>query len=401
MIELEHKGNLLKISGRIDSITSPEIERKLNELLGTGIRTVLIDLSSVNYISSAGLRVFLTIQKQLVKAAGEIIFIGVGKNIYEIFDLGGFSQLFKFFDSLELFNNSSSLGNNAEEIVEIGNIKFVIKKITEQKHDSLTTFGDSGKVQKSEYTEDDMTTIKQEKIKYGTGLASFGENFNEIKDYFGESLILNNSLYFYPAIKNSAVDYILYGENAKNHNYQFLHGFGFNGKFNEIISFEGKDQFVKIPELIDGLFKSINSDVAGVVLIAESKGFWGMNLKKVPISDNAPIDSSSIFENKNIFDWLNYPVEPSEIDNIILGVGVVRKNNTVSSIKCESIFSKESTFHLHAAICEKGIISNDVNHFEEEINRVISDFKIEKIQHILPNTQFSRGIIGIVELEDK
>lgn len=401
MIELEQKGNLLKISGRIDSITSPEIERKLNELLGTGMRTVLIDLSSVNYISSAGLRVFLTVQKQLVKASGEIVFIGVGKSVYEIFDLGGFSQLFKFFDSLELLKNSSILDNSVEEILEIGHIKFTIKKITDQKQNTLATFGNPAKVQKAEYTEDDVTIINQEKIKYGTGLASFGENFNEIKEYFGESLIINNSLYFYPAIKNSAVDYILYGENAKNHNYQFLHGFGFNGKFNEIISFEGNEQFVKITDLVDGLFNSINSDVAGIVFIAESKGFWGMNLKKVPIRENAPEDLSSIFENKNIFDWLNYPVEPSEIDSIIIGVGVVRKNNTVTSNKCEGIFSKDSTFHIHAAICEKGIISNDVNHFEEEVNRVITDFKIDKIQHILPNTQFSRGIIGVVELEVK
>ncbi len=340
MIGLALKDNLLKISGRIDSITSPEIEQKLNELLSTGIRTVLIELSEVNYISSAGLRVFLTIQKQLVKASGEIIFIGIGKNIYEIFDLGGFAQLFKFFDSLELFNNSSIHGDSVEEILEIGKIKFVIKKISEQKKDTLVTFGEPSKVQKAEFTEDDIIILNQEKIKFGTGLASFGESFNDIKDYFGESLILNNSLYFYPAIKNSAVDYILYGENAKNHNYQFLHGFGFNGKFNKIISFEGIEQFVKTTELFDGLFNSINSDIAGVVFIAESKGFWGMNLKKVPISENAPVDSSSIFENKNIFDWLNYPVEPSEIDNLIIGVGVIRKNNAITSKKCDTIFRK-------------------------------------------------------------
>ncbi|MFH0735937.1 MAG: STAS domain-containing protein [bacterium] len=392
--------NILEIAGRIDSITSPEIERQLNVILDTGLRNILINIQNVIYISSAGLRVFLVFQKQLTKAGGQIIFLGVSKPIFDVFEMGGFSQLFKFYLSIKDYVSKCQKLLPVEEKINktCNNINLEILEVKNNISGSFFSFGDPKKVNFSSFTSDDVISVNPNKIKYGVGLGGFGENYDEYKEYFGEALVINNNLYFYPAVKNSAVDYLLYSEKSNDINYQFFHGFGFNGQPDKIIGFASTDEFTTINNLIEAVFCTVKSNLLGVVLLAESKGFWGMNLKKVPIIENKPNNGTKIFDNNNIFDWINYPVEPADFDNIILGVGIVRRNTKTEIKNAEGLFNQESILHIHGAVFEKGIISNDTNLFEDEIKRIINEFQILKVQHILSNSLFNRGLIGIVEL---
>ena len=59
----------ITLSGRIDSMTSPEIQKQINALILDGRRRMLAGFADVTYISSAGLRIFITAQKQLKKVS--------------------------------------------------------------------------------------------------------------------------------------------------------------------------------------------------------------------------------------------------------------------------------------------------------------------------------------------
>lgn len=82
-------GKRLSAKGRIDALSSPEIQAVLMTLIMDGARTVLIDLSGVNYISSAGLRLFLSTQKQMQKVGGEILLIGLLPQVLDVFKMKG------------------------------------------------------------------------------------------------------------------------------------------------------------------------------------------------------------------------------------------------------------------------------------------------------------------------
>ena len=88
-----HNGTSLTLAlkGRLDTLTSPELERTLKEVL-PGPTELILDFSELDYISSAGLRLLLSAQKQM-QAQGSMKLRGVGETLMEIFEITGFSDI--------------------------------------------------------------------------------------------------------------------------------------------------------------------------------------------------------------------------------------------------------------------------------------------------------------------
>ena len=79
------------LTGRLDTTTAPELEKELKASLD-GVTTLVIDMTALDYISSAGLRVLLSAQKTMNKQ-GEMKVVHVGETIMEIFEVTGFSDI--------------------------------------------------------------------------------------------------------------------------------------------------------------------------------------------------------------------------------------------------------------------------------------------------------------------
>lgn len=84
----------IKIAGRVDTIASPGFEQSLAPIIDERGLDVVIDCSGMEYISSSGLRVFLTLQKAVAKNGGSLQIVSMNDDIREIFDMTGFSKIF-------------------------------------------------------------------------------------------------------------------------------------------------------------------------------------------------------------------------------------------------------------------------------------------------------------------
>lgn len=89
--KLEDKKLTVSVSGRLDTLTAPELDEELKSSLD-GIEVLEMDLSGLEYISSAGLRVLLSALKTMNKQ-GEMIVTGVADTVMEIFEVTGFSDI--------------------------------------------------------------------------------------------------------------------------------------------------------------------------------------------------------------------------------------------------------------------------------------------------------------------
>jgi anti-sigma B factor antagonist len=81
----------LKISGRLDTSTAPELESTIDACL-SGVEELIIDFEGLEYVSSAGLRVILKTQKVMNKQ-GSMKIINVNDTIMEVFDITGFADV--------------------------------------------------------------------------------------------------------------------------------------------------------------------------------------------------------------------------------------------------------------------------------------------------------------------
>jgi anti-anti-sigma factor len=98
----EEKGcTLVTVGGRMDAVTSPEFEAKCGACLDAGARKVIIDLSGLEYISSAGLRSVLVIAKRVKSTSGALALFGLKGVVDEVFTISGFRDLLPIAASLD------------------------------------------------------------------------------------------------------------------------------------------------------------------------------------------------------------------------------------------------------------------------------------------------------------
>ena len=90
-IEKENGVTVIKIEGRLDTTTAPELEKTINNE-GAELKKLVLDFKGVDYISSAGLRVLLTAQKKM-NVQGSMELINVGEAVMDIFEMTGFADI--------------------------------------------------------------------------------------------------------------------------------------------------------------------------------------------------------------------------------------------------------------------------------------------------------------------
>ena len=82
---------ILRVVGRLDTVTAPALDKTIQEAIGeTG--TLILDMQSLEYISSAGLRVLLGAQKKMQKI-GTMKLVNVCEAVMEVFEMTGFADI--------------------------------------------------------------------------------------------------------------------------------------------------------------------------------------------------------------------------------------------------------------------------------------------------------------------
>jgi anti-sigma B factor antagonist len=92
--------DLVEVSGRVDSNTAPQFEAAVQKVIDDGRYRIVADFSGTEYMSSAAFRVLISALKQVKRGTrrGDIRLAGVSPKLMEVFKLGGFDELFKFYD---------------------------------------------------------------------------------------------------------------------------------------------------------------------------------------------------------------------------------------------------------------------------------------------------------------
>ncbi|PKL85475.1 MAG: anti-anti-sigma factor [Ignavibacteriae bacterium HGW-Ignavibacteriae-1] len=89
----ENEIEVAKLSGRIDTTNSDEVQTELLGKIASGAKKLAIDFSEVTYISSAGLRAILSSVKEITKKEGKLAIFAMQDNIKDVFDMSGFSAI--------------------------------------------------------------------------------------------------------------------------------------------------------------------------------------------------------------------------------------------------------------------------------------------------------------------
>jgi anti-anti-sigma factor len=85
---------IVRLTGRLDSGAAKSAEDGFNAALSGGTPHLAVDLTKLDYISSAGLRVLLVVAKKVQQAKGKVALFGLSPNVREVFSVSGFDTIF-------------------------------------------------------------------------------------------------------------------------------------------------------------------------------------------------------------------------------------------------------------------------------------------------------------------
>lgn len=88
---------IVAIAGSLDSTTSPVAQQALDAIVKAGAKKLAVDFSTLDYVSSAGLRVLLGTAKQVKAAGGALRMFGLNQSVREVFEISGFASILPVF----------------------------------------------------------------------------------------------------------------------------------------------------------------------------------------------------------------------------------------------------------------------------------------------------------------
>lgn len=91
---------VISVNGRLDGATSPGLDQGLQVFLNAGEHKIVFDITQLEYISSAGLRVFLNTAKKVQKT-GKVVLFGIKPHIREVLSIAGFDTIFSIVETEE------------------------------------------------------------------------------------------------------------------------------------------------------------------------------------------------------------------------------------------------------------------------------------------------------------
>ena len=91
----EGKPCVVALVGRLDTNTSPELEEFAGNLYEKGVNDIAVDMAECPFVSSAGLRVIVAMQKHAA-TSGSLVFRNVQSEVMEVFEMTGFDNILTF-----------------------------------------------------------------------------------------------------------------------------------------------------------------------------------------------------------------------------------------------------------------------------------------------------------------
>ncbi len=111
---IKDKGNVsvIYLNGYLDAHTAPQLENNFSELIDKSKYNIVVNFEDLNYISSAGLGVFMAYIEKIRENEGDIKLSAMSDKVFNIFDLLGFPLLYEIFKSEdEAINKFKETGN--------------------------------------------------------------------------------------------------------------------------------------------------------------------------------------------------------------------------------------------------------------------------------------------------
>lgn len=354
MVETSGEAKKLKVKGRLDGYWADHLAKALEEEIRRGSHHLMLDLSEVAFLSSAGIRVLVKYYRQLREIQGSLAVAEASEPVRKVLEISRLTGVLIAGASAAAAVGSPSAPLTAVAPamgihLEARGAAFDVFPCTPEARLKFRVLGDPDLLRGCRFRQDSCSTVQFPESTFGIGLGALGDSFEECRGRFGEFIAVAGTVAYFPTDGTNVPDYMV-AAGASYPDVQVCYGLACDGQFSKLARFEAKNEAgaVTLSQLIDSLLEIGEVEQAGMVIVAESAGLIGASLRRPPTADgggNAP------FEFPRIREWLSFTAEPAYTRSLVLVTGVAARGaaGALTPMLRPLTSATPIVGHLHAA----------------------------------------------------
>lgn len=383
----------MRVKGRLDSSWADPLARQLEETIRGGRHRIVLDLSEVTYLSSAGIRVLIKFYKQLQGIQGSFVVSSPSEQVKTVLDLAGLSSLL-FTGTAEGLAPASAPTESRQ--LERGNATFEVFEYVTGASLTCRAIGDPTLLQSCRFGEEHCRAVSFPESEFAVGLGAFGHGFADCRNRFGEFLVAAGAAAYLPTDGTNIPDYLVKAETFVPF-VEVLYGLTCAGQFAHLIRFEAKKEAlaVALTDLVEVGLEIAGAETAGMVMVAESAGLTGAALRRSPVRQAS---EPSLFAHPQIREWLSFTAERAYSRSLAVVAGVATHAAPPALAPFVRPLDKnpQLTGHFHAAAFSHRPLKKG----ELDVKTTVATlFESETLQGVLHLVGDSREIVGAGQSE--
>ncbi len=412
--------------GRLDAFGTRELQQLLDAQLDETVQGVIIDLQRVEYLSSAGLRLFLSAARAMEERQGFIAIAGLQAYARQVMNISGLGGRVPEYPGLA--DARAAAERHVREIgllaqwdqletttTPIGRMRFIPGT---EEPGGIEVLGDIQDVLQSRVTPEHIISKPFSETEYSLGLGGLGDRLSDYFGLMGEMVTVGGTMVWLPTDGHDTADFLIPRQDGGEVELRTGFNVSIAGPFNELIYFEADQPTgATIGEIYRALFDLAKErrwdyrGALGIAMRAEMGKIHGSGVLKSPVIDNKPANGKMIIDPSNFESWFEIDRQPRHHDltGLISGAGV----DTTADL---SLFDREhleaafyvnpgnppadgQILHNHGVFFNSQPMPDRAVNLEKEISRVVEKGDFLDMRHLLDLSTVKSALIGVVYVQ--
>jgi anti-anti-sigma factor len=394
-IDATRKGGsaILRMGGRLDREWSEQLSHTLEDLLQDGVRSLVIDLSGVTYVSSAATRVLARWQEELAVLRGEVRLTPLSSEVGEMLAMAGWDSRF---DAAGGPDSGSALRQSTwySRSGALTSGQYQMSAAVSEGTLTCHLHGHPDRLEQAPIAPDDCSAVTFPSGTFGLGLGAIGRSYDECRPRFGELIAVAGYTAYFPSDGARMADFLL-GGGPVAPSAVLASGLTCEGGFSKLVRFNARPEADAVPlsELAGVCLEAVGGETAGLVIAGETAGLSGARLRRSPAASGA---SPVRFDLPDVREWLSFAPERTYAGATALIAGVVaRKPAGRLRAHLRRLGETGDLYgHLHTAVFSYHPLPQRTVELGDLVKGLFENHELRDVLHVVWD---DRGHAGVTE----
>lgn len=332
----------LRVSGRLDAYWADHLSAAIEECLRTGEHRLRVDMESVAYMSSAGIRVLLRFRKQVQHLGGSFVVVQPSPGVRSVLEMVGLEALLAE-PSAETAEPRSGVAARTLAGIEV--------EVFDAPPGAATQGRLIGNPQALAGEQPPILPLRLEPAVLALGLGVLGEPGDESRGRCGEFLGIGGAAAYLPADGTGVADYVV-ATGSLVPEIGVAYAVACDMRDSALLRFEAPaaSGALELTTLMRACLELSDTPLAAVAMVAESAGLLGAALRRSPVGAD-PGGARFTFAFPEVREWLSFTPERVHARSVVLVVGLVgrRADSGLGDFLRPMTSQADLVGHFHAA----------------------------------------------------